>query len=64
MDQANRALAQDLPPNVPRRYAVIADRSKVPLTTMWYRDNGRPSREEKVQRQQYLNTEVESRKQA
>jgi hypothetical protein len=59
MDRASRALAQDLPSNVPRRYAVIADRSKVPLTTLWYRDHGRPSKEEKAQRQQYLTPQEE-----
>ncbi len=59
MDRASLALAQELPSDVRKSYAVIADRSGVPLTTVWYRDHGRPSIEEKAQRQQYLAPEEE-----
>ncbi|KAF2241397.1 hypothetical protein BU26DRAFT_469049, partial [Trematosphaeria pertusa] len=35
MDRASRALAQDLPLNVRKSYAAIADRGEVPLTTQY-----------------------------
>ena len=35
-------------------YDARSKRSGVPLTTLYYRDHGRPSREEKAQGQQYL----------
>jgi hypothetical protein len=56
MDPASQALAQNLPPNVRRTYAALAERCDVPVsvTTVWYRDNGRPSRQTKAERQQYL----------
>jgi hypothetical protein len=62
MDPASQALAQNLPPNVRRTYAALAERCDVPVsvTTVWYRDNGRPSRQTKAERQQYLTPSEEN----
>ena len=38
----------------PRTYDAISKRSRVPSSTLYYRDHGRRSREEKAQGQQYL----------
>jgi ABC-type nitrate/sulfonate/bicarbonate transport system substrate-binding protein len=56
MDSASQALAQDLPPNVRRTYAALAEHSdaQVSRTTVWYRAKGRPSRRTKAEGQQYL----------
>jgi DDE superfamily endonuclease len=56
MDPASQALAQTLPPQVRRTYAALAERCEVRVsrTTVWYRDNGRPSRQIKAAGQQYL----------
>lgn len=59
MDRASPTLAQNLDSNVRKTYAEVADRSEVPLTTVWYRAHGRPSIEEKAQGQQYLTPEEE-----
>jgi len=54
MDRASQVLAQGLDQDVPRTYAALADRGQVPRSTVWHRAHGRPSKEEKAQRQQYL----------
>ena len=48
MDRASQVLAQGLPPDVPRTWAVLSERGDVPLTTLYYRAHGRPSIEEKA----------------
>ena len=53
-DRASRALAEPSLPGELRTYDAPSERSGVPLTTLYYRDHGRPSREEKAQGQQYL----------
>jgi len=53
-DRASKALAEASLPGEPRTYDARSKRSGVPLTTLYYRDHGRPSREEKAQGQQYL----------
>ena len=52
--RANKALAQSSLPGEPRTYDAISKRSGVPSSTLFYRDHGRRSREEKAQSQQYL----------
>lgn len=59
MDRASQVLAQDIPPDLPRTWAALSERGNVPLTTLYYRANGRPFRKEKARRQQYLTTEEE-----
>jgi hypothetical protein len=59
MDRASQALAQDFPADLKKTYAAIADRTEVPLTTLYHRDHGRRSREEHAQSQQYLTPEEE-----
>jgi hypothetical protein len=59
MDRASQVLAQGLPPDVPRTWAALSEWGDVPLTTLYYRAHGRPSKEEKAQRQQYLTIEEE-----
>jgi hypothetical protein len=54
MDRASEALAQGLRPDERNTYAALAEQGEVPLTTVWHRAHGRPSLEEKAQRQQYL----------
>jgi hypothetical protein len=58
MDRASKVLVQ-APPDVTRTWAALSDLSGVPLTTLYYRAHGRPSREEKARRQQYLTVEEE-----
>src|SRR5271170_6056832 len=53
-DRASKALAEASLPGEPRRYDARSKRSGVPLTTLYYRDHGWPSIEEKAQGQQYL----------
>ena len=62
MDPASQALAQNLPPNVSRTYAALAEHCDVCVsaTIVWYRDNGRPSRQTKTERQQYLTPSEEN----
>ena len=59
MDRASQVLAQGLPPDIPRTYAALAERGDVPLSTLHHRDQGRRSREELAQSQQYLTPEEE-----
>ena len=59
MDRASQVLAQGLPPDVPGTWAALSKRGDVPLHTLYYRAHGRPSIEEKAQRQQYLTSEEE-----
>jgi hypothetical protein len=53
-DRASKALAEPSLPGEPRTYDARSKRSGVPLTTLYYREHGRPSKEEKAQGQQYL----------
>jgi len=53
-DPASKALAEASLPGEPRTYDAISKRSRVPLTTLYYRNHGRRSKEEKAQGQQYL----------
>jgi len=54
MDKASQVLAQCVPPGVPRSYRALADHGIVPHTTLYHRDRGRPSVEDKARGQQYL----------
>ena len=54
MDRASRALAQDVPSEVPNSYRALADHSGVPRSTLHYREHGRQTIEAKAQSQQYL----------
>jgi Tc5 transposase DNA-binding domain len=53
-DRASKALAEASLPGEPRTYDATSKRSGVPLSTLYHRDHGRPSREAKAQGQQYL----------
>ena len=53
-DRASKALAEASLPGEPRTYDATSKRSGVPLSTLYYRDHGRPSKEEKAEGQQYL----------
>jgi hypothetical protein len=53
-DRASKALAETSLPREPRIYDARLKRSRVPLTTLYYRDYGRPSREAKAEGQLYL----------
>jgi hypothetical protein len=53
-DHASKALAEPSLPGEPQTYDAISKRSGVPLTTLYYRNHGRRSKEEKAQGQQYL----------
>lgn len=59
MDRASQVLAQGLPPDVPRTWAALSERSDVPLTTLYYRAHKRSSMKEKARGQQYLTLEEE-----
>jgi hypothetical protein len=50
-DRTSKALAEASLPGEPRTYNTRSKRSRVPLTTLYYRNHGRPSREEKAQGQ-------------
>lgn len=54
MELASPVQAQGLPSNARESYATRAKREKIPRSTLWHRDHGRPSREAKGQNQQYL----------
>jgi hypothetical protein len=54
MDPASDAIAEGLDPSKPKTYAALSESSSVPLSTLWHRAHGRPSRQEKAERQQYL----------
>jgi hypothetical protein len=51
---ASKALAEASLPGEPRTYDARLKRSGVPLTTLYHRDHGRCSREEKAKGQLYL----------
>ena len=53
-DHASKALAEPSLLGEPQTYDAISKRSGVPLTTLYYRNHGRRSKEEKAQGQQYL----------
>jgi len=53
-DRASKALAEASLPGEPRIYNAISKRSGVLLSTLFYRNYRRRSREEKAQSQQYL----------
>jgi hypothetical protein len=53
-DHASKALAEPSLLGEPRTYDAISKRSGVPLTTLYYRNHRRRSKEEKAQGQQYL----------
>ena len=53
-DRASKALAEASLPGEPRTYNTRSKRSGVPLTTLYYRDHGRRSREAKAKGQLYL----------
>ena len=59
MDRASKVLAQGLPPDVPKTWAALSERSGVLLTTLYYRAHRRQSMKEKAQGQQYLTPEEE-----
>jgi hypothetical protein len=48
-DRASKALAESSLPGEPRKYDARSKRSGVPLTTLYYRDHGRRSREVKAE---------------
>jgi hypothetical protein len=48
-DRASKALAEASLPGEPRTYDARSKRSEVPLTTLYYRDHGRRSREAKAE---------------
>jgi hypothetical protein len=48
-DRASKALVEASLPGEPRTYDTRSKRSGVPLTTLYYYDYRRPSREEKAQ---------------
>ena len=53
-DHARKALAEPSLPGDPQTYDARSKRSRVPLTTLYYRNHRRRSKEEKAQGQQYL----------
>ena len=53
-DRASKALIEASLPGEPRIYDARLKRSGVPLTTLYYRDHRRRSREEKAEGQLYL----------
>jgi hypothetical protein len=53
-DRASKALVEASLPGEPRTYDATSKRSGVPLTTLYYRDHGRPSMEAKANGQLYL----------
>ena len=58
-DRASKVLAQSLSSDAPRTWAALSEESGVPLTTLYYRANKRPSIQEKAQGQQYLTPDEE-----
>ena len=54
MDRASRVLAQSLPPGVRTTYSALAEHGDVARFTLHHRAQGRRSKEEKNQSQQYL----------
>ena len=53
-DRASKALAEASLPGEPRIYDATLKRSEVPLTTLYYRDHGRPFIKAKAEGQLYL----------
>ncbi len=53
-DRASKALAEASLPGEPRTYDATSKCSRVPLTTLYYRDHGQPSIEAKAEGQLYL----------
>jgi hypothetical protein len=53
-DRASEALAEGFLPGEPRTYDAISKRRNIPLSTLHHRAQGRRSREQKAQSQQYL----------
>ena len=53
-DHASKALAEPSLPGEPRTCDARSKHSEVPLTTLYYRNYGRRSKEEKARGQQYL----------
>jgi hypothetical protein len=58
-DRASKALAEASLPGEPQTYDARSKRSGVPLATLYYRDHGRRSKEEKAEGQQYLSPSEE-----
>lgn len=58
IDRASKALAEASVVE-PQTYDATSKCSRVPLTTLYYRDHGRRSKEEKDQHQQYLTSSEE-----
>jgi len=54
MDRASQALAQGIPPGVRNTYRALAEYHNVARSTLHSRAQGRRSKEEKAQSQQYL----------
>lgn len=49
MDRASQVLAQGVPAGVPKSYRALADHhGNISYSTLYHRDCGRPSREEKA----------------
>jgi hypothetical protein len=53
-DRASKALAEPFLPGEPRTYDTRSKRSRVPLSTLHHRAQGRCSKEQKKQGRQYL----------
>jgi hypothetical protein len=59
MDPASKVLAKARSSDTSRTWVALSEWGDVPLHTLYYRARGRPSREEKAQRQQYLTADEE-----
>jgi hypothetical protein len=59
-DRASEALAESPLPGEPRTYKALSKNKNVPLSTLHHRAQGRRSREEKAQSQQYLTPSEEN----
>ena len=59
-DRASQALAEGIPPDMPKSYRALADHSGVPRSTLHYRAHGRRSMEQKAESQQYLTPSEEN----
>jgi hypothetical protein len=54
MDHASEVLANGLPVGIPTTYVALSNCGEVPYSTAYHRARGRPSKEDKARRQQYL----------
>jgi hypothetical protein len=54
MDRASQALAEGLELGERRTYTALLKKGKIARTTLFYRDHGRPLKEDKTKKQQYL----------